>query len=135
MGPAIRAVSRLHDAGNIGMQRRKIWGVMLDEGLDSRAIAKHAAQPNPRSGPEYHPCDTHHDNGRYNQQALDIAGDHREVDVGIFGFVQETTPSRKWLKDAWRGGKALVGTCRDLNYRVVLPRFAAGPKARSWTSS
>jgi hypothetical protein len=30
------AVFPLYDAGNIGMQMRKIWGVMLDEGFDSR---------------------------------------------------------------------------------------------------
>jgi hypothetical protein len=29
----------LYDAGNIGMQMRKIWGVMLDEKFDPRAIA------------------------------------------------------------------------------------------------
>jgi alkylation response protein AidB-like acyl-CoA dehydrogenase len=28
----------LYDAGNIGMQMRKIWGVMLDEGFDPRAF-------------------------------------------------------------------------------------------------
>jgi len=34
------AVFPLYDAGNIGMQMRKIWGVMLDEGFDPRAIAE-----------------------------------------------------------------------------------------------
>ena len=29
----------LYDAGNIGMQMRKIWGVMLDRDFDPRAIA------------------------------------------------------------------------------------------------
>jgi nitroalkane oxidase len=29
----------LYDAGNIGMQMRKIWGVMLDEGFNPRAFA------------------------------------------------------------------------------------------------
>jgi nitroalkane oxidase len=33
------AVFPLYDAGNIGMQMRKIWGVMLDEDFDPRAIA------------------------------------------------------------------------------------------------
>jgi alkylation response protein AidB-like acyl-CoA dehydrogenase len=33
------AVFPLYDAGNIGMQMRKIWGVMLDEAFDPRAIA------------------------------------------------------------------------------------------------
>jgi alkylation response protein AidB-like acyl-CoA dehydrogenase len=33
------AVFPLYDAGNIGMQMRKIWGVMLDEHFDPRAIA------------------------------------------------------------------------------------------------
>ncbi len=33
------AVFPLYDAGNIGMQMRKIWGVMLDPGFDPRAIA------------------------------------------------------------------------------------------------
>jgi hypothetical protein len=33
------AVFPLYDAGNIGMQMRKIWGVMLDEKFDPRAIA------------------------------------------------------------------------------------------------
>ena len=33
------AVFPLYDAGNIGMQMRKIWGVMLDEEFDPRAIA------------------------------------------------------------------------------------------------
>ena len=33
------AVFPLYDAGNIGMQMRKIWGVMLDKDFDPRAIA------------------------------------------------------------------------------------------------
>ena len=33
------AVFPLYDAGNIGMQMRKIWGVMLDDEFDARAIA------------------------------------------------------------------------------------------------
>ncbi len=33
------AVFPLYDAGNIGMQMRKIWGVMLDPAFDPRAIA------------------------------------------------------------------------------------------------
>ncbi len=33
------AVLPLYDAGNIGMQMRKIWGVMLDPAFDPRAIA------------------------------------------------------------------------------------------------
>ncbi len=33
------AVFPLYDAGNIGMQMRKIWGVTLDEDFDPRAIA------------------------------------------------------------------------------------------------
>jgi len=33
------AVFPLYDAGNIGMQMRKIWGVMLDPEFDPRAIA------------------------------------------------------------------------------------------------
>jgi alkylation response protein AidB-like acyl-CoA dehydrogenase len=33
------AVLPLYDAGNIGMQMRKIWGVMLDPEFDPRAIA------------------------------------------------------------------------------------------------
>jgi len=33
------AVFPLYDAGNIGMQMRRIWGVMLDEDFDPRAIA------------------------------------------------------------------------------------------------
>jgi hypothetical protein len=32
------AVFPLYDAGNIGMQMRKIWGVMLDPDFDPRAI-------------------------------------------------------------------------------------------------
>ena len=32
------AVLPLYDAGNIGMQMRKIWGVMMDEDFDPRAI-------------------------------------------------------------------------------------------------
>jgi alkylation response protein AidB-like acyl-CoA dehydrogenase len=34
------AVFPLYDAGNIGMQMRKIWGVMLDPAFDPRAIAE-----------------------------------------------------------------------------------------------
>lgn len=33
------AVLPLYDAGNIGMQMRKMWGVMLDEDFDPRAVA------------------------------------------------------------------------------------------------
>jgi nitroalkane oxidase len=33
------AVFPLYDAGNIGMQMRKLWGVMLDPEFDPRAIA------------------------------------------------------------------------------------------------
>jgi len=33
------AVFPLYDAGNIGMQMRKIWGVMLDKDFDPRAMA------------------------------------------------------------------------------------------------
>ncbi len=33
------AVFPLYDAGNIGMQMRKIWGFMLEEDFDPRAIA------------------------------------------------------------------------------------------------
>ena len=33
------AVFPLYDAGNIGMQMRKIWGVMLDPEFDPRAIS------------------------------------------------------------------------------------------------
>jgi hypothetical protein len=33
------AVFPLYDAGNIGMQMRKIWGVMMDDAFDPRAIA------------------------------------------------------------------------------------------------
>ena len=33
------AVFPLYDAGNIGMQMRKIWGVMLDPDFDPRAIS------------------------------------------------------------------------------------------------
>ncbi len=29
----------LYDAGNIGMQMRKIWGVMMDPDFDPRAFA------------------------------------------------------------------------------------------------
>jgi nitroalkane oxidase len=36
------AVFPLYDAGNIGMQMRKIWGVMLDPDFDPRAIADSA---------------------------------------------------------------------------------------------
>jgi hypothetical protein len=39
------AVFPLYDAGNIGMQMRKIWGVMLDEDFDPRAIADTRAMP------------------------------------------------------------------------------------------
>jgi nitroalkane oxidase len=39
------AVFPLYDAGNIGMQMRKIWGVMLDPEFDPRAIA--ATRPIP----------------------------------------------------------------------------------------
>ncbi len=39
------AVFPLYDAGNIGMQMRKIWGVMLDDGFDPRAIADNRAMP------------------------------------------------------------------------------------------
>ena len=37
------AVFPLYDAGNIGMQMRKIWGVMLDPDFDPRAIAESKA--------------------------------------------------------------------------------------------
>jgi hypothetical protein len=30
----------LYDAGNLGMQMRKIWGVMLDDSFDPRAFAQ-----------------------------------------------------------------------------------------------
>jgi hypothetical protein len=33
------AVFPLYDAGNIGMQMRKIWGVMMDPEFDPRAFA------------------------------------------------------------------------------------------------
>ena len=39
------AVFPLYDAGNIGMQMRKIWGVMLDPDFDPRAIAESRAIP------------------------------------------------------------------------------------------
>ena len=39
------AVFPLYDAGNIGMQMRKIWGVMLDKDFDPRAIADSRAMP------------------------------------------------------------------------------------------
>ncbi len=39
------AVFPLYDAGNIGMQMRKIWGVMLDEDFDPRAIADTRPMP------------------------------------------------------------------------------------------
>jgi alkylation response protein AidB-like acyl-CoA dehydrogenase len=39
------AVFPLYDAGNIGMQMRKIWGVMLDPDFDPRAIAESRAMP------------------------------------------------------------------------------------------
>ena len=32
-------VFRVYDAGNIGMQMRKIWGLLLEEDFDPRAIA------------------------------------------------------------------------------------------------
>ena len=39
------AVFPLYDAGNIGMQMRKIWGVMLDDGFDPRAITDSRPMP------------------------------------------------------------------------------------------
>jgi alkylation response protein AidB-like acyl-CoA dehydrogenase len=39
------AVFPLYDAGNIGMQMRKIWGVMLDSDFDPRAIADSRPMP------------------------------------------------------------------------------------------
>jgi alkylation response protein AidB-like acyl-CoA dehydrogenase len=39
------AVFPLYDAGNIGMQMRKIWGVMLDDAFDPRAISDSRAMP------------------------------------------------------------------------------------------
>jgi alkylation response protein AidB-like acyl-CoA dehydrogenase len=39
------AVFPLYDAGNIGMQMRKIWGVMLDDDFDPRAIADSRPMP------------------------------------------------------------------------------------------
>jgi nitroalkane oxidase len=39
------AVFPLYDAGNIGMQMRKIWGVMLDPAFDPRAIAESRPMP------------------------------------------------------------------------------------------
>jgi alkylation response protein AidB-like acyl-CoA dehydrogenase len=39
------AVFPLYDAGNIGMQMRKIWGVMLDPDFDPRAIADSKPMP------------------------------------------------------------------------------------------
>jgi alkylation response protein AidB-like acyl-CoA dehydrogenase len=39
------AVFPLYDAGNIGMQMRKIWGVMLDADFDPRAIADSRPMP------------------------------------------------------------------------------------------
>ena len=39
------AVFPLYDAGNIGMQMRKIWGVMLDPDFDPRAITESRAIP------------------------------------------------------------------------------------------
>jgi nitroalkane oxidase len=39
------AVFPLYDAGNIGMQMRKIWGVMLDDAFDPRAIADSRPMP------------------------------------------------------------------------------------------
>jgi hypothetical protein len=35
----------LYDAGNIGMQMRKLWGVMLDDDFDPRAIADTRPMP------------------------------------------------------------------------------------------
>ena len=39
------AVFPLYDAGNIGMQMRKIWGVMLDPQFDPRAITDSRPMP------------------------------------------------------------------------------------------
>ena len=39
------AVFPLYDAGNLGMQMRKIWGVMQDPGFDPRAMADSRAMP------------------------------------------------------------------------------------------
>jgi nitroalkane oxidase len=39
------AVFPLYDAGNIGMQMRKIWGVMLDQDFDPRAITDSRPMP------------------------------------------------------------------------------------------
>jgi len=39
------AVFPLYDAGNLGMQMRKIWGVMMDPGFDPRAIADSREMP------------------------------------------------------------------------------------------
>jgi nitroalkane oxidase len=39
------AVFPLYDAGNIGMQMRKIWGVMLDKDFDPRAIVDSRPMP------------------------------------------------------------------------------------------
>jgi alkylation response protein AidB-like acyl-CoA dehydrogenase len=39
------AVFPLYDAGNIGMQMRKIWGVMLDEDFDPRAMTDSRPMP------------------------------------------------------------------------------------------
>ena len=39
------AVFPLYDAGNIGIQMRKIWGVMLDKDFDPRAIADSRPMP------------------------------------------------------------------------------------------
>ena len=39
------AVFPLYDAGNIGMQMRKIWGAMSDPAFDPRAIAQSRAMP------------------------------------------------------------------------------------------
>ena len=39
------AVFPLYDAGNVGMQMRKIWGVMADERFDPRAVAQSRPMP------------------------------------------------------------------------------------------
>jgi nitroalkane oxidase len=39
------AVFPLYDAGNIGMQMRKIWGVMQDADFDPRSMADSRAMP------------------------------------------------------------------------------------------
>jgi hypothetical protein len=43
------AVFPLYEAGDIGMQMRKIWGVMLDKDFDPRAIADSRPMPFKRS--------------------------------------------------------------------------------------